>query len=126
LQLKSYTNVSMIAASVSHTTVLMGGGKLMSTVGEVYGAQLNVPKGVWNIHALTTGYSHIVVINGDGSLVAWGNNSNGICNIPLGLKGAKAIAAGWYHTLAIKSDSTVVSWGQNDRGQCTLPIDVNP
>jgi alpha-tubulin suppressor-like RCC1 family protein len=45
-----------------------------------------------------------------GTVVAWGDTSQGKCNVPAGLN-AVAIAAGPYQSLAIRADGTVVGWG---------------
>lgn len=57
----------------------------------------------------------------DGTVVAWGDNSNGQATVPEGLNNVKAIAAGAYHSLALRSDGTVIAWGVNYAGQCTIP-----
>jgi alpha-tubulin suppressor-like RCC1 family protein len=46
-----------------------------------------------------------------GTVVAWGDNTDGQTTVPSGLGGVTAIAGGAYHSLALKSDGTVVAWG---------------
>jgi alpha-tubulin suppressor-like RCC1 family protein len=50
-----------------------------------------------------------VALKSDGTVVAWGQNSDGQTNVPVGLRGVMAIAAGSRHTVALKSDGTVVA-----------------
>jgi alpha-tubulin suppressor-like RCC1 family protein len=58
----------------------------------------------------------------NGTVVAWGSNSNGQIAVPSGLTNVVAIAAGSLNSLALKSNGTVVAWGQNASGQATIPI----
>ena len=71
---------------------------------------------------VAAGYMHTVALKNDGTLVAWGDNSDGQCNVPSGLTGVTQVAAGGYHTVALKNDGTVVAWGDsNTSGQCNVP-----
>ncbi|KAB2654624.1 MAG: hypothetical protein DVB32_09085 [Verrucomicrobia bacterium] len=56
-----------------------------------------------------------------GTVVAWGDNSDGETTVPPGLSSVVAIAAGLYDSIALKSDGTVVAWGGNGNGQTTVP-----
>ncbi|MDA1277415.1 MAG: RCC1 domain-containing protein [Verrucomicrobia bacterium] len=57
----------------------------------------------------------------DGTLVAWGSNSQGKTSVPAGLSGVTAIAAGQWHTVALKSDGTVVAWGAGKTSTGSVP-----
>ncbi len=74
---------------------------------------------------LATGSQHSLVIKKDGTVVAWGNGSDGRCNMPLGLNQVTAVAAGGNHSLALKEDGTVVAWGNNSQGQCDVPAGLS-
>lgn len=59
---------------------------------------------------------------GQGTVVAWGDNSSGQSTVPeQALGGVVSIAAGDAHSLALKEDGTVVAWGHNISGQGTVP-----
>jgi len=55
-----------------------------------------------------------------GSIVGWGQNSDGQATAPEG-NDFVAIAAGTCHSLALKSDGSIVGWGYNGYGQATPP-----
>ncbi|WP_155985981.1 RCC1 domain-containing protein [Paenibacillus gorillae] len=83
--------------------------------------------------AIRAGGDHAIVLQSDGSVWAWGDNSCGQVGdgtfenrgIPVQVKGVNSeeyltnvteIAAGEKHNLAVHSDS-IVSWGGNEEGQ---------
>ncbi|AKJ06107.1 BNR repeat domain protein [Archangium gephyra] len=78
--------------------------------------------------AISAGNSHSLALRTDGSVWAWGQNSEGqlgngtltLSNVPVrvtGLPIIKAISAGRNHSLALGVDGTVWAWGQNSSGQ---------
>ena len=83
--------------------------------------------------AISSGYSHNLALCSDGTLAAWGYNSNGQLGnnsttqsntpVPVDQTGALAgktvvaIAAGYYQNQALCSDGTLTAWGNNLNGQ---------
>ena len=57
----------------------------------------------------------------DGTVAAWGDNSQGQCSVSVGLSNVVAVTGGGTHSLALKADGTVVAWGANWNGQGSLP-----
>lgn len=76
---------------------------------------------------ISTGYGHTLVLRSDGSLWAWGDNSEGSlgngslvdAGAPVRVTtaagapftGVTALSGGWRFTLALRSDSSVWAWG---------------
>jgi len=101
---------------------------------------LGVP-GITNAVAMASGIYHTVVLLGDGTLRAWGNNRFGQLGngtktqsfTPVEVKLASGqmlsnvveIAAGDYHSVARLNDGTVWSWGWNQYGQLGNGIAVD-
>ena len=104
------------------------------------------------ILALSQNYAHSLALCSDGTLAAWGYNSNGqlgnntttdstvpvAANTALGVsalngKTVVAVATGVYHSMALCSDGTVATWGYNSNGQLGnnttteshIPVPVN-
>ncbi len=70
------------------------------------------------VNAIAAGGFHTVALKSDGSVVAWGSDSDGQTTMPVAARsGVKAIAVGFGHTVALKNDGSVVAWGNNDSGK---------
>ena len=80
------------------------------------------------VTAIAAGGYHTVSLKSDGTVWAWGYNSNGQLGdgtttdrtTPVqvsGLSGVTAIAAGDLYTVALKTDGTVWAWGYNGYGE---------
>ncbi len=97
--------------------------------------------GITNAVAMAGGIYHTVVLLGDGTLRAWGNNTYGQLGngtrtqsftpvevkLPSGQMPSNVveIAAGDYHSVARLNDGTVWSWGWNRYGQLGNGTDVD-
>jgi alpha-tubulin suppressor-like RCC1 family protein len=77
---------------------------------------------------IAAGATHTVALGDDGTVRAWGNNSNGQLGdgtttqrtAPVqasGLASVTAIAAGNDFTVSLRIDGTVFAWGKNSNGQ---------
>lgn len=86
-----------------------------------------IPKDLGPVAALATMDSyccHVIAIQTDGSLRAWGRNDAGQCEVPTGLR-AKAIAISNNHVAAITTEGSLVSWGSNWAGELDPPYNLS-
>ncbi|MBI5915682.1 MAG: T9SS type A sorting domain-containing protein, partial [Bacteroidetes bacterium] len=81
-----------------------------------------------NWESATAGVNNILAIKTDGTLWAWGNNTNGTLGdgtyvhkyspVQIGTANNwESVAVGAVFTLAIKTDGTLWAWGNNNQGQ---------
>lgn len=66
-------------------------------------------------------FTHNLILQNDGTVYAFGDNSDGQCNVPNNLNNVIKVAAGQYFSLALKNDGTVVGWGRNSNNQIDIP-----
>ena len=62
-----------------------------------------------------------MAVKGDGTVVAWGDDSEGQCDVPAGLSHVVAVAGGGGHSVALGADGAVTAWGADWNGQCDVP-----
>jgi alpha-tubulin suppressor-like RCC1 family protein len=82
------------------------------------------PGGLSNAVAIAVGGNHSLVLQRDGTVLGWGDNTYGQASAPPGLSGVCAIAAGLNHSLALRSNGTVIAWGNNAQGQTNIPANL--
>ncbi len=75
-----------------------------------------------NAVSVAAGAGHSLALRTDGTVVGWGDNSDGQASPPAGLSNVVAIAVGDSHSLALKTDGTVVGWGSDSSGQRSPPL----
>ena len=68
---------------------------------------------------ISTGYSHIVGLKEDGTVVAVGSTRSDACDV-YEWTDIVAVSAGGSHTVGLKADGTVEAIGENDNGQCDV------
>jgi alpha-tubulin suppressor-like RCC1 family protein len=86
--------------------------------------------GLPSMSAIAAGSNYSLALAADGTVWAWGRNSDGelgigsatptsvpIPTLITGLPSMSAIAAGLTHSLALAADETVWAWGSNGDGQ---------
>jgi alpha-tubulin suppressor-like RCC1 family protein len=115
---------SQVFAWGSNNSGQLGDGNLIDTFSPV---SVN---GLSNTGAIgiAAGYDHAVAMKTDGTVWAWGGNSNGQLGngttsgsvIPVQvteMSGVEAVAAGEKDTVTLRIDATVWAWGYNFYGQ---------
>jgi len=65
-----------------------------------------MPTNLTNVTAIACGFSHNLALKADGTVVAWGLNSDGQATVPPDVTDATAVAAGQYHSLALIKTQT--------------------
>ena len=140
VQVATLTGITAIAAADENSVALKSDGTVW-TWGSNRLGELGNGTSDWNPHptpgqvpgltgisAVTAGPSHTVALLSDGTVWAWGRNSEGQLGdgtttqrtIPVkvtGLTSVTAIAASYYHTVALKRDGSLWVWGDNSYGQ---------
>jgi len=84
-------------------------------------SQTEVPAGLTNAVAITSGAYHNLALRNDGTVVPWGDNSTHQTNVPPGLTNTVAVAAGYYFNLALQNNGIVAAWGDNTYHQTNVP-----
>ncbi|MCC2669019.1 MAG: hypothetical protein K0Q72_1490, partial [Armatimonadetes bacterium] len=73
-----------------------------------------LPGDLTGLRAVAQGFNQALAVRANGTVAAWGRNTEGQCIVPDDLGGVKAVAGGRVHTLALRPDGTVAAWGQSD------------
>ena len=74
---------------------------------------------------LAVGATHTLALKMEGTVTAWGGDTNGQAVVPSRATNVIAIAAGLSHSMALRGDGTVVAWGNNLYGQTNVPAVTN-
>lgn len=129
-----------VAAGSYHSAVLLRDGTVWTFGSNLYGqlgdesvtgTSRTEPGKVTilsQVTAIASGANHLLALEADGTVWAWGDNSSGqLGDGTLGMRGSPsqvpgltdvvAIAAGRNDSLALKKDGTVWSWGSNLYGE---------
>ena len=134
------TNWKQVACGAFFTTAIKTDGTLWTWGQDTYGqlgdnalikksSPVQTIAGGTNWKSVACGYHHTAAIKTDGTLWAWGKNTDGQLgdntrvhkSSPVqtiaGGTNWKSVSAGYESTAAIKTDGTLWTWGGNSRGQ---------
>lgn len=75
--------------------------------------EANAPKEMGELTKISAGYDHVLAIDVNGKVWAWGNGRNGQTRVPSQLRSAKIkdVYAGYKFSLAVTEDGKTVAWG---------------
>ena len=100
-------------------------GNLLAWGADFKGQTTPIPAGLTNlVVGVGAGDDYSLALNYNGTVVVWGDNSQGQTNVPASLSNAVAVAGGMVDSLALRSDRTVTVWGSNVYGQTNVPPDL--
>ncbi|WP_329580368.1 RCC1 domain-containing protein [Streptomyces sp. NBC_01361] len=134
------SNVTAVATSCDHSLALLANGTVRAWGDNAFGqlgngttggiSNIPVPvSGLGGVRDIAAGFDHSLARLANGTVRAWGNNSNGelgngttggISNVPIpvsGLSGVRDVAAGGGFSLARLANGTVRAWGNNSNGE---------
>ncbi|WP_306590119.1 hypothetical protein [Geothrix sp. 21YS21S-4] len=133
------TDVVAIAGGGFHSLALKSDGTVWAWGSNSYGQLADTPSsqqrnnpipvmGLTDVVAIAGGGFHSLALKSDGTVWAWGANSQGQLgdgttidrSIPVkvgNLSGGSVLAAGSTHSLALTSDGTLWGWGSNGNGE---------
>jgi hypothetical protein len=81
----------------------------------------NAPIDLATVRDVVSAYYHVLAIESDGTVAAWGTTLNGATNVPPGLSNVVTVTGGKYFSVALRSNGTAVAWGMNNFGQTNIP-----
>lgn len=84
-----------------------------------------MPDGLASVAQVSAATVHTCALRTNGTVICWGDNSEGESTVPSGLSSVVEVSAGGYHTCARKTDGTVVCWGFDYYGEATVPAGLN-
>src|SRR5581483_3301564 len=79
--------------------------------GAFYYTPPDVPSGLSNVVAATSGWDHFLALKSDGTVTGWGENNYGQALGGAGLSNLVAISAAGNVSLGLQADGTVAAWG---------------
>lgn len=119
IQRANEVGVELIAhgPSADHTFFYTSAGELVA-IGDAYDFE-PVPAFTDPVQLATT-YEHFAILQENGYVICWGDNSEGQCDVPVEIQGrVVSLSCGEYHTLALLDDGTVRGWGANYSNEST-------
>jgi alpha-tubulin suppressor-like RCC1 family protein len=148
VMVKGLSHVTAISAGGFASLALLSNGSVMAWGSDRFGQLGNGSSGtistvpvavasLTGVTALSAGFNHDLAVLGNGTVMAWGANtdddlgfttSGGFSDIPAavpGLASVSAVSAGRDHSLALLKDGTVRAWGSNSNAQLGIG-NINP
>ncbi len=109
-------------AQTQGSSLIMGsGGVVRSWPDPGPGSLFALPEGLTEAVSVAAYHKHMLALKSDGTVVGWGDNSQGQASVPDGLRDVISIAAGNFHSMALRQNGTVVVWGAGASGVTNVP-----
>ncbi|HEX4120680.1 MAG TPA: LamG-like jellyroll fold domain-containing protein, partial [Verrucomicrobiae bacterium] len=114
--------IAMSGQYLSYVLALRADGSVVAFGDGYNGYAATVPAAAQsNIVAIAAGWRHSLALTTSGSVLCWGDDSDGECNTPpLAQSNVVAIAAGYCFSMALRSDGSVVEWGADANNSPTV------
>lgn len=90
---------------------------------EVVSGDYAAPAGTFT--AISSGYAAAAGILSDGTVVAWGSNTDGECDVPVELADVIEVDGGNGFFIALSSDGTVTHWGSAANDVDAIPVFIS-
>lgn len=110
LHLNQSGNYSVIITNSNGTTRSVPAAVSIGVLA-AWGDNTYFPPGLTNVLGVACGAYHNLVLNGDGTVLAYGYNCCGQTTVPDAATNIIAVAAVANGSLALKADGTVITWG---------------
>jgi len=113
LETPKFTSALQVVAGYSYSAALQFDGRVIEWGSHTApaGKLIEKPANLERIVSLAGGLTHILGITSNGSVVGWGDNSNGKATPPEGLENIVAIAANARCSVAAAKDGALTWWG---------------
>ena len=114
-------NLIQITIGDNHAGVLSTDGKVFAWGNDEGGDEniKNIPDFLSGITKIASGRYHMLALDVNRQVYAWGKNTHNQCTIPGIVRGSskniKGIAAGAHHSLVVYGSGRVFAWGARDR-----------
>ncbi|KAJ9470420.1 putative E3 ubiquitin-protein ligase HERC2 [Diplonema papillatum] len=105
-----------VVAGMAFSAALLYNGEVVC-----WGCEDAVPANLRPVKTLAAGAMHLVALQRDGTVAAWGKNSHGETSVPKINDAVVAVAAGTDRSLAVTARGLIYAWGANSYGEHAPP-----
>ncbi len=119
--MKLHFNLLMLSVSLLLGSHQKLSGSQLTHWGPATWLATNALSNVTNLVSVAAGSDHLLGLDRQGKVYAWGNDVHGQSAVPSDLDGVVAVAGGAYHSVALKSDGTLAVWGRMSDGWSMQP-----
>ena len=119
-------NIEKVALTTRAYIALTKDGAVVYSGFQKDNALVRIPDGLSSgVVDIAASSNAVAAVKEDGTVVVWGNATNGEANVPEFESKPVELYGGRYHFTALMDDGEVISWGDNTHGQADVPASVN-